>query len=69
MTNAELESAYNTLAARVKQIERQLLNVATVPQLNAVVTLLEGRVKALETSVETLGNRVTALEGRIDNLV
>ena len=69
MTNAELESAYNTLAARVKQIERQLLNVATVPQLNAVITLLEGRVKALETSVETLGNRVTALEGRIDNLV
>jgi len=69
MTNAELESAYNTLAARVKQIERQLLNVATVPQLNAVVTLLEGRVKALETSLETLGNRVTALEGRIDDLV
>ena len=69
MTNAELESAYNTLAARVKQIERQLLNVATVPQLNSVVTLLEGRVKALETSLETLGNRVTALEGRIDDLV
>ena len=69
MTNAELESAYNTLAARVKQIERQLLNVATVPQLNAVVTLLEGRVKALETSLETLENRVTALEGRIDDLV
>jgi chaperonin cofactor prefoldin len=69
MTNAELESAYNTLAARVKQIERQLLNVATVPQLNAVVTLLEGRVKALETSVETLQNRVTVIEGRIDDLV
>jgi chaperonin cofactor prefoldin len=69
MTNAELESAYNTLAARVKQIERQLLNVATVPQLNAVVTLLEGRVIALETSVETLQNRVTVIEGRIDDLV
>ena len=69
LTNDELESALNALSTRIDALERLVHNCVSTNQLNAVTLILEKDISDLKTDMTTTKNRVTTLEGRVDDLV
>ncbi len=69
LTNEELESAINALDKRIAQIEKLIKNSVAHSQLNSVTLLLEKDLTDLKTDMTTTKNRVTTLEGTVNDLV
>lgn len=69
LTNDELESAINALDKRIAQIEKLIKNAVAHSQLNSVTLLLEKDITDIKTDMTTTKNRVTTLEGTVDDIV
>lgn len=69
LTNEELESMLNALTDRLEALETKVGNCITTAQSNAITLVLEKDISDLKSDMTTTKNRVSTLEGRVNDLV